>query len=244
MMSSLENGIIRESNIYGIPFKVDLIPIGKTGRPQIKQQPEYITIHNTGNKKNGADAEMHTNFVDKEIGYISWHFTVGEDIIYQELPITEIGYHAGDGKGKGNRCSIGIELVEIGDWNKIRLNGIKLIVWLMKNVPWLIGDNIKKTIQPHKHWSGKYCPRVILNESGGFDKFVLDVMSNFNNYPVKEVKKVSNTPEWKIAELNMAYDNKIITDKNYWLERIVESDTIRASEILAMLNNMCDILKK
>lgn len=64
------------------------------------------------------------------------------------------------------------------------------------------------------------------------------------NKNIEEVKKVSNnTPEWKIAELNQAYDNKIITDKNYWLNRINDDDYIRASEVLAMLNNLYEKLK-
>jgi len=171
----IKNGIIQEDNIYGIPFKVDLIPVGRSGRPQEKMAVDYITVHNTGNNQKGADAKMHNNYVHKEIGKVSWHFSIDDNIIYQELPITEIALHAGDGHGDGNRKSVGVEICEVGNWKKSRENALKLIKYLMLNVESLKGDNITKTIVPHQHWSGKYCPRIILAEPKGFAGFISDL---------------------------------------------------------------------
>ena len=106
----------------------DFIPISnQTSRPRYDMDPQYITIHNTGNSRKGADAKMHTQYIDSAKGYISWHFTVDDKIIYQELPCTETGWHAGDGNGDGNMKSIGIEICENSniDWINARSKAIE-----------------------------------------------------------------------------------------------------------------------
>ena len=168
----LKNGIIQDTTISGIPFRVDLIPVtNKTSRPAYKMDPTSITVHNTGNSSKGADAEAHTEYVDNTTAYVSWHFTVDDKQIIQELPIIENAWHAGDGgSGKGNRTSIAIEVCENNgiDWKVARDNAINLIVYLMKETGIELGS-----VVPHKKWSGKNCPHVILAE--GWDKFIDDI---------------------------------------------------------------------
>lgn len=92
----IEKGIIKEDNIYGVPFKVDLIPKeNKTSRPALTMTPTSITVHETDNEAQSADARMHTKYVDNTRNYVSWHFTVDDGIIIQELPIIENAWHAG-----------------------------------------------------------------------------------------------------------------------------------------------------
>ncbi len=120
---------------------------------------EYITIHNTGNPN--ASALANSLYVDKNNGYISWHFTVGKDEIYQELPINISGWHAGDGaNGTGNRKSVGIEIAEVAGAEE---TAIKFVAELLKAT----GLTIDKVV-PHKKWSGKNCPRLILPHWDGF----------------------------------------------------------------------------
>ena len=179
---NIKNGIITLDNIDGVPFKVDLIPkSNKTSRPQRPMIPRLECIHNTGNSRKGANAIMHTNYVDNTNKYISWHFTVDDKIIYQELPINECGFHAGDGRGRGNRASIGIEICEQEgiDWQKAKLNAIKLITFLIDNVETLENNPVK----PHQFFSGKYCPHRILDE--GWNKFLISV----NDYSINKKKK-------------------------------------------------------
>ena len=89
----------------------DFIPIeNKTSRPRYAMKPQYITIHNTGNSSKGANAEMHTQYVDNTPEYLSWHFTVDDKNIFQDLPLDETAWHAGEGEGDGNMKSIGIEI--------------------------------------------------------------------------------------------------------------------------------------
>jgi N-acetylmuramoyl-L-alanine amidase len=164
---------IKELN--GATVKVSIVPTGnKDIRPQNKMNPEYITVHNTGNANEGADALMHEKYLinqakGKTARTASWHFTVDDKYIVQHIPLDENAWHAGDGgKGTGNRKSIGIEICENPDmdYKKAEENAIALIVYLMKelNIP------IDRVV-PHKHWSGKQCPRVILGSKEGWTGF-------------------------------------------------------------------------
>lgn len=51
----------------------------------------YVTVHDVG--FTGSAAVTHNNNGKSA----SWHFSIGNDGIYQGLPLDEIGYHAGDG---------------------------------------------------------------------------------------------------------------------------------------------------
>lgn len=168
----IKDGIIQADNIFDTPFRVDLIPkTNKTSRPGNFMVAKYVTQHNTGNRRKGADAEMHTEYIDNTTGYVSWHFTVDDKQIIQELPIIENAWHAGDGGiGPGNRKSIGIETCEHEgiDWQKAKENTWKLWLFLQQNVTTLVEHPFK----PHRYFSGKYCPRRILDE--GWDKFMQD----------------------------------------------------------------------
>ncbi len=154
MIKFNEQGILTSSTI---PFVVDLIPKSNTtSRPQNKMTPESLTIHNTGNPN--ADAEDNSEFVDNTKAYTSWTFTIGDGIVFQELPIYENGWHAGDGvDGKGNRTSIGIEISE-KEGDKAYETAIVFIAELLKYFDW----DVETHVFAHKYWSGKYCPRLIL----------------------------------------------------------------------------------
>lgn len=165
-------GIIQDTTINGVPFKVDLIPTSnKTSRPAYKLDPTSITVHNTGNSRKGADAEAHTKYVDNTTAYVSWHFTVDDKQIIQELPTTENAWHAGDGgKGPGNRTSLSIEICENEgvNWKQARANAIDLIIYLMRETGIMLGS-----VVPHQKWSGKKCPHIILAE--GWTNFIDDI---------------------------------------------------------------------
>ena len=94
--------------------------------------PKYITIHNTGNSRLGANDKMHTDYVDNVYGYVSWHLTIDGEEIYQELPFDESSWNAGDGNtGTGNRQSIAIEICEVNNYEKALENAISVIKFLM-----------------------------------------------------------------------------------------------------------------
>lgn len=119
-----------------------------------KNPCNYITIHETGNTDRGANAENHGRYINNGSS-VTWHYTVDDKEIVQHYEDTRQCWHAGDGKGKGNSESIGIEICvnSDGNFNKAVDNATALIKMLMEkhNIP------ITNVVQ-HNHWSGKNCP--------------------------------------------------------------------------------------
>ncbi|MED3629397.1 N-acetylmuramoyl-L-alanine amidase [Bacillus subtilis] len=162
----------------------DFIPKGNKNRPAYPMNPLYITVHNTSNTAKGADAASHARYVKNPETATSWHFTVDDEKIYQHLPLNENGWHAGDGNGTGNRKSIGIEICENsdGDFEKAVSNAQWLIKKLMKEQ----GISFANVV-PHKHWSGKECPRKLLDRWDSFKAGLSGAASS----PTKTVKKTA-----------------------------------------------------
>lgn len=154
-----------------------------------KTSTEYIVIHDTAG---GAPTHTAESFaINQEQAnakenndYISWHFTVGEDGIYQSLPLDETAYHAGDGShvygdvyfnktyqinciGGGNKNGIGIEsCINSGaDYNVTLRKLAKLVSELLLEFD-LSFDRIKQ----HWHFMGKDCPGVI-RHTGRWEEF-------------------------------------------------------------------------
>lgn len=140
----------------------DFIPRGRRNRPGRLMRPEWITVHDTANPQAGATALAHAGYLKGAAASIpaSWHFTVDDRHIVQHLPVDEVAYHAGDGgNGPGNSTSIGIEICENGDGDReaAEANAVRLIAWLLRRM----GLGIERMV-PHKKWSGKACPRLLL----------------------------------------------------------------------------------
>ncbi|MCX2773162.1 N-acetylmuramoyl-L-alanine amidase [Bacillus sp. H2FL2] len=165
----------------------DFIPVGHNNRPGYAMNPAYITVHNTANTARGANAAMHARYEKNPETPTSWHFTVDEKEIYQHLPLNENGWHAGDGNsGTGNRKSIGIEICENsdGDFEKAVANAQWLIKKLMKEQ----GISLANVV-PHQHWSGKYCPRKLLDRWDSFKAGISGAPSS----PAKTETKTSGS---------------------------------------------------
>lgn len=154
----------------------DFIPKGRRNRPAYSMAPRYITIHDTGNSNAGADAEMHSGYVKGGRAAnipASWHFTVDDKEIYQHLPLTENGWHAGDGgSGPGNRQSIGTEICMNPDGNRelAERNAAWLCAKLIKETPSLL--DFPACMKQHYDWSGKNCPQVIRRRASGWEGFL------------------------------------------------------------------------
>ncbi|MCR9040966.1 N-acetylmuramoyl-L-alanine amidase [Bacillus sp. L381] len=144
----------------------DFIPAGRNNRPGYSMNPAYITVHNTSNTAEGADAASHARYAKNPATATSWHFTVDDKEIYQHLPLNENGWHAGDGnRGTGNRKSIGIEICENSDGNFEK--AVANAQWLIKKLMNEQGISLANVV-PHQHWSGKYCPRKLLDRWDSF----------------------------------------------------------------------------
>jgi len=160
---AINKGIVQGNNIEGVPFSARIVkPKNKNNvRTGIKLTEILgITIHNTANPT--ASAEDHASWMqsveDADRQYISVHFFVDENSIVQTVPVDEVCYHAGDGKGDGNRKTISIEICEDGDHAKAEKNAQVLSAALLKTYPGIM-------VYKHQDWSGKYCPRVILTRN-------------------------------------------------------------------------------
>jgi len=159
-------------------IRQDFISKGRRNRPGYKMTPRYITVHDTANTQSGADAAAHARYLKGDTAAsipASWHFTVDDKEIRQHLPVTEVGWHAGDGStGTGNRQSIGIEICENRDGNRAQAE--KNAAWLIAKLLKDFGLSISAVVQ-HNRWSGKNCPRVLRSRKGGWEGFLSQIES-------------------------------------------------------------------
>lgn len=140
----------------------DFIRPGRRNRPGHPLKAEWITVHDTGNPKAGADALAHAKYLHGNAADLpaSWHFTVDDKRAVQHLPLDENGWHAGDGaNGPGNRTSIGVEICENqdGDRAQAERNAQELVADLLTR----LGLTLDRVV-PHKRWNGKNCPHLLL----------------------------------------------------------------------------------
>lgn len=153
-----------------------IIPESRRNRPMIQLKPEYITIHDTANSANGADAEVHAKYLLSDAAAsrpVSWHYTVDDKRAVHHIPDDEVAWHAGDGRnGPGNRLSIGIEICENadGDRPKAENNAAELVAYLMNkyNIP------LGKVVQ-HANWINKNCPHILRARPDGWKNFLYKV---------------------------------------------------------------------
>lgn len=211
--STLKKGMIND-----VPFTEWIIPKGNSNiRPGYSMKPKYITIHETDNTSVGAGAKNHAQYLyNQATGNTdrgaSWHFTVDDKEIYQHLPLDENGWHAGDGtNGTGNRQSIAIEIAvnQDGNYDKAVENARKLTAYLMKELNISL-DNVKK----HQYWSGKYCPRNIMDR-GSWDDFLQGTKAYYeaDSHPTTSVNE-NQIVKW--TEGNSVWTNPYgLPDANY-----------------------------
>jgi len=169
----IKNGLLY--NVESCKFIIDLIPPSNaTSRPGYHMIPTGITIHNPGNAHR---ADQITKYVDDTKNTVSWHFSIGKGVVYQELPINENAWHAGDGKnGIGNRYTISCEIEENEEATQ---TAIAFLSELTECMGWK-GD--KDIFFTHQHWSGKFCPRYLMSD---WDEFVDKIVNHGTHWADK-----------------------------------------------------------
>ena len=203
----------------GIAIQVHIISDGRKNRPGRDTNPDaWITIHETGNPAQGADAAAHGDYLDSAAGerdLVSWHYTVDDHAIVQHLPDGETAYHAGDGAdGPGNASSIGIELCVNagGDFAKTKANAAALVRLLMAEH----GIPIDRVVQ-HNHWTGKDCPYNIRHTAGAWEGFLALCRGE--------------TPADDVSELDAAVDKLaaagLINSPDYWKGGDYSAENVR-----------------
>lgn len=142
-------------------------------RPGTPLAPKFVTIHNTDNGDKGADALAHAKYIrgsDAIARKVSWHYTVDDQRVVKNLPAEEQGWHAGT--HAGNQISIGIEVCEnAGIDQQAAFDRAALLTAVLLDAYKIPLSNVV----PHQHWSGKYCPHILLDRKNGFAGFVAQV---------------------------------------------------------------------
>lgn len=170
----------------------------------------WVVVHDTANTNPGSGALAHANYLYSNamagtVLNVSWHFTIDDKELYQHLPETERGYHAGDGSvlpgqsttylGGGNRNGIGIETGVNQDadvyrtWQRTAKFGTDL----------LIKYNLPLThMRYHVDFSGKNCPQTMRNAGlvPLFEEMKSIEYKVSQNFPNAEITFVSDNPEY------------------------------------------------
>src|ERR1700719_3905311 len=148
----------------------DFIPIGNSNRPGKKLSATSITIHNTDNSDNGANAAAHARYqkgADARKRQVSWHFTVDDTSVYQSIPTNEIAWHTAT--SKGNNSSIGIEICMNPELDAPKAyDRAALLAAFMAD---RLGLKMPDAMRQHHDWSGKDCPIVLRHPSSRWDDF-------------------------------------------------------------------------
>ena len=123
-------------------------------------QPEFITIHNT---YNDATALNEIAYMKRNKAATSYHAAIDDKHVVQAIPFNRNAWHAGDGQGKGNRASIGIEICysKSGGQKYVaaEANAIEYVAHVLHQYGWGM-----ERVKWHRDWSGKNCPHRILDE--------------------------------------------------------------------------------
>ncbi|MDF2841291.1 MAG: hypothetical protein K0Q99_2063 [Clostridia bacterium] len=183
---NIVDGIIQDKFVDDIPIKVQIVkPRGKMNVRTLIKMKECIGItnHNTANSAATAGDEVHANWMQNvenaDTQYVSAHLFVDQDSITQVVPLNEVTYNAGDGRGMGNFKTISVEICENANVLKAEENAKKLNAALILTYP-----NLK--IFKHQDWSGKFCPRVILGRNG-WNNFIEDINTYATGASVKPI---------------------------------------------------------
>ena len=159
-----------------LEYKISHISKGNK-RPCIKMNPQYITIHSTANPYSTAQNERDWLVNPKNDRQASWHICVDEKEAIEAIPLDEVAWHAGDGRGDGNMKSIAVEICESGNREVTVANAIKLVAAMLQKYNWGI-DKLRR----HYDWSKKNCPRIFAADNWiGWELFKWEVARELGN---------------------------------------------------------------
>ena len=172
----------------------------------------YLTIHQTGNTSERANAMAHHNLQARGgVGY-GWHWQVDDEMAIQTHDHSFKIWNAGDGRGKGNTESISIEICvnSDGNYKKSVENGAKLAAMILKEE----NIDISRMVQ-HNYWSGKDCPHEIRYGKDGITW--TDFVNKVKNY-LEGDEEVKEEYMERIQERYMINGNYSIDSLPWWCD--------------------------
>lgn len=182
---------------------------------------EYIVIHDTGNPRKGANAEMHFQYFNNAYRGASADFFVDET---QVLQINDYNlyrtWHVGDGKGKygiTNNNSIGIEICINSD-NNIDLT-VKKVINLTAELMHNLNVPLQKVVR-HYDGSRKNCPNIFSKDNWKlWNKFKEEVEKKYNEIKIDKDLEIMqkagiiNSPKyWKRKSKEIKYFDLFISN--------------------------------
>lgn len=161
------------------------------------QDVAYIVIHDTGNKKRGANAEMHFKFFNSRyVGSSADYFVDDKETWKVNDHNLFYTWHVGDGAGKygiWNKNSIGVEICvnADGDYSKAYSNAVELVKKLKIQYP-------RAIVVRHYDASRKICPASMTRNNWEAWKTFLNLIKRTTpNLNLSEILKVSNLDDPK-----------------------------------------------
>lgn len=161
--------------VNGVPFRWNLVASSNyKNKCPYSMNAKKITLHETDNN---ASAANEVAYMIRNNLKVSFHVAIDEKEVVQGIPFNRNAYHAGDGSnGYGNRNTIAAEICKNYDRNrgttnlvepqnsqyhKAVNNAIKYLAQVCVDEG-IVANN--DNIKTHNDWSGKRCPRKILND--------------------------------------------------------------------------------
>lgn len=198
----------------------------QANRPQLPMtSPSHVVFHEVGNLNDGADEDMHRIFVHNGggVNQVSFHFVCGPTKIIQLIYLNENAWHASDGYwGWGNRDSIAIEHIQIGDFDKTLNHSAWLMAELYRNPDRFLWRNdygkaddldptkVKERTVTHHQTAPdkKWCPQMVLNR--GLWIPYLDAVNLELNKPVPVTYKPPVLPGWWSDDALLSGEDQMI----------------------------------
>jgi hypothetical protein len=125
-------------------------------RPGITITPKFITIHQTGNPRVGANAAAHRNYAMTNNRSVSYQWCNDDKEAILIIPENEVAWHAGR---EANFNSIAIEICENldADLDMVYAVAINKIAEIALRQGFKLDQ-----IRTHQSWTGKNCPSGLL----------------------------------------------------------------------------------
>ncbi|OEH85059.1 hypothetical protein BHU72_05465 [Desulfuribacillus stibiiarsenatis] len=196
-------------------YSSDHIPKSQNRRPGIQTTMTSITIHNTANPTSTAKNERGWLLNQYNTRTASWHIAIDEKEAIEAIPLNEVAWHAGN--REGNYSSIGIEICESGDQDKVWKNAVHLVATMLHDRKWDT-DRIKT----HKYWSGKDCPRLILPKWNTFISSVEEQLELIHKEEVQNANQnqFADIPEWKKEGPVYLSKQGLLNNPEQWLQTL------------------------
>jgi N-acetylmuramoyl-L-alanine amidase len=189
----------------------------------------YIVIHDTGNKRKGANAYAHYRYFNSGNRRASAHYFVDDKGVFQLVEDYNASWHCGDGKGKygiTNHNSIGVEICinEDGDYEKAVDNTIDLVKCLMKKY-----DIPLDRVVRHYDASRKICPRSMSED-------------NWEKWWKFKERLSKNTEDELNEALKVLTKIGIIKSPDYWLKNAAEGKTVKGEYAAILIKRIANFI--